>query len=346
MSVSRPLGRLLTGTTHWGLGVRCFSNTPIAQFPRRRPSPKDMLSVAAAAPKDLSPQTAPYTQPQLEELQQHFTPRQLSALMVGEQAISRSDFEGRVPRRAGDPLALDYIDDLAVRDPVLDLPDRRPKPSSKVKYDSKGWVVPEQNIPVVEDSKYKYSEDDQEGDMYRNLAMHTGLSESELKSVRSKLLVSHSVTNQTRMGKIRRIYALAVAGNGNGLLGIGEGKASEAEDAIRQATYMAIRNMEPVPRYESRTTFGDVQVKNGAVEMTVFTRPPGFGVRCSQYIFEMCRCAGIQDLSARVTRSRNPMNVVKTFMMALKSQKLPETIARGRGKKFIDVRRVYYGGKT
>jgi small subunit ribosomal protein S5 len=38
------------------------------------------------------------------------------------------------------------------------------------------------------------------------------------------------------------------------------------------------------------------------------------------------------------------MNVIKTFMKALKSQKLPETIARGRGKKLIDVRRVYYGG--
>lgn len=69
----------------------------------------------------------------------------------------------------------------------------------------------------------------------------------------------------------------------------------------------------------------------------------GFGVRCSQYIFEMCRAAGIHDLSARVTRSRNPMNVIKTFMHALRQQKLPETIARGRGKKFVDVRKVYYG---
>jgi small subunit ribosomal protein S5 len=69
-------------------------------------------------------------------------------------------------------------------------------------------------------------------------------------------------------------------------------------------------------------------------------------VRCSQYIFEMCRCLGIQDLSARVTRSRNPMNVIKTFMKALKSQKLPEVIARGRGKKFVDVRKVYYGGSA
>ena len=69
-------------------------------------------------------------------------------------------------------------------------------------------------------------------------------------------------------------------------------------------------------------------------------------MRCSAHIFEMCRCLGISDLSARVTRSRNPMNVVKTFMKALRSQRLPETIARGRGKKLVDVRNVYYGGNV
>jgi small subunit ribosomal protein S5 len=40
------------------------------------------------------------------------------------------------------------------------------------------------------------------------------------------------------------------------------------------------------------------------------------------------------------------MNVIKTFMQALKSQKLPETIARGRGRKLVDARKVYYGGSV
>lgn len=68
----------------------------------------------------------------------------------------------------------------------------------------------------------------------------------------------------------------------------------------------------------------------------------GFGLRCQQYIWEMCRCAGITDLAARVTRSRNPMNTIKATMQALLSQKDPEDIARARGKKMVDVRKVYY----
>lgn len=58
----------------------------------------------------------------------------------------------------------------------------------------------------------------------------------------------------------------------------------------------------------------------------------------------MCKCAGISDLAARVTRARNPMNTVKAAMQALLSQQLPENLARARGKKLVDVRKVYYNG--
>ncbi len=194
------------------------------------------------------------------------------------------------------------------------------------------------------------------------LMRQTGFSHKEIRRFRVKNLVVHRVVNQTRLGKLQSMYFLAVAGNGRGLLGLGEGKAVEPEDARKQAQYAAIRNMQPIPRYEDRTIFGDVKGKVGATELQLMTRPPGircgslrsmtqilteltgFGLRCQAYIFEMCRCAGIQDLAARVTRSRNPMNTVKATLQALLSQRLPEELARARGKKLVDVRKVYYGG--
>lgn len=60
----------------------------------------------------------------------------------------------------------------------------------------------------------------------------------------------------------------------------------------------------------------------------------------------MCRCAGISDLAARVGRSRNKMNTVKATLEALLSQQLPEDVARARGRKLVDIRKVYYAGKT
>lgn len=112
-------------------------------------------------------------------------------------------------------------------------------------------------------------------DALKSLLLATGYTERQVRDLRTKTLVSHSVVNQTRLGKVRRAYRLSVAGNGNGLLGIGEGKSDEAADAKIQSQYRAIRNMQPIPRYENRTIFGDVAGKVGAVELQLMHRPPG-----------------------------------------------------------------------
>lgn len=197
----------------------------------------------------------------------------------------------------------------------------------------------------------------------KSLMKATGYTEAEISRLRTRSLLDRFVVNQTRLGKIRSMYVLAVAGNGNGLLGIGEGKSHEAVDARQQATYRAIRNMRPVPRYENRTIHGDVKGKSGAVELRLMSRPPGktkysfcklycsklihpgFGLRCQSLIYELCRAGGIDDLAARVERCRNKMNTVKAAYEALMSQRDPEEIARARGKKLVDVRKVYYSGR-
>ncbi|KAI9772539.1 MAG: 28S ribosomal protein S5, mitochondrial [Geoglossum simile] len=200
-------------------------------------------------------------------------------------------------------------------------------------------------LPIIDDPELRYAKEGREDDPnLLRLMQQTGFTKQDLKKIRTKTLVTHTVVNQTRMGKIRSWYYLSVAGNGNGLLGIGEGKAAEPEDARKQSEIRAIRALEPIIRYENRTIYGEVKGKVGAVELKLMTRPPGFGVRCQQYIFEMCRLAGITDLAARSSRSRNPMNTIKATFQALKNQRLPEDIARARGLKMVDVRKVYYGG--
>ncbi|KAI0861422.1 37S ribosomal protein S5 [Xylaria cubensis] len=162
----------------------------------------------------------------------------------------------------------------------------------------------------------------------------------------SKKLVERHVTNQTRLGKIQRFWVLAIAGNGNGRLGIGEAKSVELPAATNKAKQLAIRNMQPIPRYENRTIFGDVEAKVGATIVKLQSRPPGFGLRASHRLFEMFRSVGIHDIAAKMPRSRNPMNSVKACYQALMNQKDPNEIAIGRGKKLVDVRKVYYAGNV
>lgn len=71
----------------------------------------------------------------------------------------------------------------------------------------------------------------------------------------------------------------------------------------------------------------------------------GFGNRSNHIIHEICRCVGIQDISGKVRGSRNPMNVIKATFEALDHQRLPDDIAKMRGKKVLDVQHVYYGAQ-
>lgn len=124
-------------------------------------------------------------------------------------------------------------------------------------------------------SKAAQSEDEEMAEHYERLSRRTGIPVDEMRELRFKTLVYKRVVNQTRLGKISSIYYLTVTGNGKGLLGLGEGKANEPRDAKRQSVLNAIRNLQPIPRYEARTIFGDVKGKVGATELELFTRPPG-----------------------------------------------------------------------
>lgn len=119
--------------------------------------------------------------------------------------------------------------------------------------------------------------DEDEERIYRDVCRQTGLTTREIKSLIMKDLVVRIVSNQTRIGKVRSRYVLAVVGNGNGWLGIGEARGEIANFAgtRTKARIAAIKNMRPILRYERRTIYGNVEGKVGASVVKLFTRPPG-----------------------------------------------------------------------
>lgn len=175
------------------------------------------------------------------------------------------------------------------------------------------------------------------------LAKATGLTTREIRGLIQRPLVTRRVVNQTRKGKQASMYTLAVVGNGQGMIGFGEGKHTEQATATRKAVTQAVKNMEYVERYQDRTIYGEFDFKFHAVQLKLRSRPAGFGLRANHFIYEICRCAGITDISAKVWGSRTGMNVVKAMFEALKAQKLPSTIAKERGRKIVDLEQTYYG---
>ena len=135
--------------------------------------------------------------------------------------------------------------------------------------------LPKMEMPGIRFNKPGDSDNEENDPHIQRLMKQSGFTAQQIRRFRVKTLVSHRVVNQTRLGKVQSQYYLTVAGNGKGLLGIGEGKSVEMEDAQKQATMAAIRNMRPIPRHEERTIYGDVTGKVGATELVLMTRPPG-----------------------------------------------------------------------
>jgi small subunit ribosomal protein S5 len=138
-----------------------------------------------------------------------------------------------------------------------------------------------QRFSATERSGVKRMETEEERDqrdpdgVYTQLSKQTGLNLDDIMALNVKILVQHNVVNQTRLGKISSLYCLAIAGNGNGRLGLGQAKGQEQENTMILAKIAAIRNMQPIPRYEDRTIFGEVEGKVSAVEVKLSSRPPG-----------------------------------------------------------------------
>lgn len=111
--------------------------------------------------------------------------------------------------------------------------------------------------------------------IYQDLKKRTGMSVAEMMDLTVKVLVVRLVHNQTRLGKVRSVWVMAIAGNRNGRLGIGEAKSVENGVAVQKAKLLAIQNMQPIRRYEERTIHGEVEAKVGGTIVKLAARPPG-----------------------------------------------------------------------
>ncbi|KAK2464649.1 hypothetical protein APHAL10511_003342 [Amanita phalloides] len=155
----------------------------------------------------------------------------------------------------------------------------------------------------------------------------------EVKNLYRFPLIVRRVTQQTGKGKIHRVQYLVVVGNGDGLVGYGQGKDEDAPRALAKATALAVRSMDTVARYEKRTVPTAMDSKFGATRILMRPRPVGFGLRCNPNLHRVLKAAGIKDVSAKVWGSRNPVSVVKAAFRMLWGGHAPVGMGDGVGGK-------------
>ena len=172
-------------------------------------------------------------------------------------------------------------------------------------------------------------ERDQQDEFFKSLPV----SSKYYQNLHQAILMRRSVVQQTGKGKIRRISYMVLVGDGNGLVGYGLGKHSNARIALRAAQLSALKNMDWVERFEKRTIWTEMQTKYGATHLILRPRPVGFGLRCNPYLHQILRAAGLKDVSAKVWGSRNKLNVIKAVFRIIHAGHAPTGMGDGIGGK-------------
>jgi small subunit ribosomal protein S5 len=124
--------------------------------------------------------------------------------------------------------------------------------------------------------------------------------------------------------------ALVVAGDKQGRVGIGLGKAVEVSEAIRKGGEMAKQQMVSVCIRDA-TIPHEVFCRYGGAKVMLRPASPGTGIIAGKTVRAVVESAGIKDILSKSLGSNNPSNVVKATLAGLLRLRLREDIYRDRG---------------
>jgi small subunit ribosomal protein S5 len=153
-----------------------------------------------------------------------------------------------------------------------------------------------------------------------------------------KVLYINRVAKVVKGGRRFSFAAVVVAGDRQGKVGIGLGKANEVPEAIKKASKQARKNMISVPiTSEAKSIPHDVLGKFCAGRVLMKPAVEGTGVIASATVRGILEAAGLQNVRTKTLRSRNPHNVVKATMDGLKRLRDINDIAKARGKAAAEI---------
>jgi small subunit ribosomal protein S5 len=155
-------------------------------------------------------------------------------------------------------------------------------------------------------------------------------------NLNEKLVSVRRVAKVVKGGRIFAFSALTVVGDGAGRVGIGSGKAREVPAAVAKAMEAARRNMVRVD-LKGTTVHHAVVANHGASKVVMKPASVGTGIIAGGAMRAVFEVAGVRDVLAKCIGSRNPVNVVRATVNALKAVHSPEQAARKRGKSVEEI---------
>ena len=155
--------------------------------------------------------------------------------------------------------------------------------------------------------------------------------EEEKDKYIERVVTINRVSKVVKGGRRFSFTALVVVGDGNGMVGVGYGKAKEVPAAIAKGVEEAKKNFFRVPRIENRTIPHRVQGEEAAGVVMFRPATAGTGVIAGGPVRAVLEAAGIHDVLSKSLGSSNQINIVHATVAALKQLEEPLAVAARRG---------------
>ena len=157
------------------------------------------------------------------------------------------------------------------------------------------------------------------------------VAEKEKSNYLERVVAINRVAKVVQGGRRFSFTALVVVGDGDGMVGVGYGKAREVPAAIAKGVEEAKKHFFRVPRIQG-TIPHPVQGEKAAGVVMLRPASPGTGVIAGGAVRAVLEAAGVRNVLTKSQGSRNPHNVLKATVAGLKSLRNPERVAHMRGK--------------